>query len=115
MKKGMVSTVATIATLLLLHGCLSVYGPYKVSKSLYLNKKMLKFIVDNGVPYRAVALGDGGRLHYWRSDRGPFSGFSIAEYDSMDYCEIALRTDPGGYIREITVIEPSHRCNSVLK
>jgi hypothetical protein len=99
----------------LFQGCLSSYGPYKVTRSLYLNKKMLKFIVDNGVPYRSLRLRGGGELHYWRSDRGPFSGFSLAEYDSMDYCEIALRTDAQRYIREITVIEPGHLCNSVLK
>jgi len=98
-------------------GCRPIPSPPReVSRSFYLDKKLVRFVADNGVPYREVRLEDGGTLFYWRSDLGGLMiGVSGSGNDSLDFCEIALRTDARRIIRMIYLIEESTLCNAVLK
>ena len=90
--------------------------PQSVSRSLYLNKKYVKFVLDNGEAYRSIRLKSGDTLHYWRSDFGAPLDIAMGRDDHFpDYCEIALETDPNQIIRRIYIIEPSYLCNAVLK
>ncbi|WP_292656544.1 hypothetical protein [Nitratifractor sp.] len=91
-------------------------APQPVSHSLYLNKKYVKFVLDNGESYRTQPLKNGNVLHYWRSDYGALLNIAMGRDDNYpDYCEIALETDPNRIIRRISIIEPSMLCNAVLK
>jgi hypothetical protein len=90
--------------------------PQPVTRSLYLNKKYLRFILDHGDGYRTVRLANGDEIRYWRSDQGGLIALAAGWDDrSPDYCEIALETDPAGIVRKIYIIEPSSLCNTVLK
>jgi len=96
-------------------GCASTTAPQRVDKSLYLNKRMMKFVVDNGPAYREVKLRDGSVLHYWRSDIFNVVGPILGRDDNLDTCELALKTDRNSIVREIYVIEDSIHCAGVLK
>ena len=113
MKRG----AAVVLALFLLSGCVpQPMGPQPVHQSLYLNKKLVKFVVDNGAPYRSVRLENGRSLHYWRSDFGQLIAIATGRDDSFpDYCEVALETDRDQFIRRIFIIEKSAICNTVLK
>ncbi len=106
-----------IAAGVLLAACTPVpQTPQPVSHSLYLNKKYVKFVLDNGEAYRSIRLKNGNVLHYWRSDYGALLNIAMGRDDNYpDYCEIALETDPNWIIRRIYIIEPSMLCNTVLK
>ena len=108
---------AALPLLLLLSACApGPVGPQRVVKSLYLNKRYMKFEVDNGPSYRDVRLPDGSTLHYWRSDTGHLMAIALGRDDSYpDYCELALKTDRNGIVREITILENSIICGGVLK
>ena len=105
------------AVLFLLTACTpQAPAPQPVRKSLYLNKRLMKFEMDNGYCYRRVALKNGNTLHYWRSDTGRLISIATGRDDNFpDYCELALETDPARVIRKIYIIEPSVICNTVLK
>ncbi len=97
-------------------GCTPVSGPQPVAHSLYLGKRYLRFVMDNGPSYKDVRLRDGSVLHYWRSDTGHLMAIATGRDENYpDYCEIALRTDPHGIVRAITIIEDSPICIGVLK
>jgi len=106
-----------IAGVVLLSACTpSPQTPQPASRSLYLNKKYVKFVLDNGESYRSVPLKNGNVLHYWRSDYGALLNIAMGRDDYYpDYCEIALETDANRIIRRIYIIEPSILCNTVLK
>jgi hypothetical protein len=74
---------------LLLAGCVgSVSTPYTVHKSLYLNKRLMKFVMDNGAPYKEVKLDNGEVIHYWRSDWSGFTSFFFRRWRDLDVCEV---------------------------
>jgi hypothetical protein len=75
---------------------------------------MVKFIVDNGSPYRQVRLKNGHLLHYWRSDFGRLIVGAL-RWDDYDYCELALETDDRQIVRRIYIIEDSIHCAGALK
>lgn len=106
-----------LSLIFLLTACTpSPVAPRQVGKSLYLNKRYMKFEVDNGPSYRDVRLPDGSVMHYWRSDYGNLIAAALGRDDSYpDYCELVLRTDKNGIVREITVLEESIICGGVLK
>jgi hypothetical protein len=106
-----------LALLLLFSSCTPYPStPQPVTRSFYLNKKYLRFILDHGDGYRTVRLANGDEMHYWRSDQGGLIALAAGWDDrSPDYCEIALETDPAGIVRKIYIIEPSSICNTVLK
>ena len=109
-------TASLLIGTLLLAGCAgSVSTPYTVHKSLYLNKRLMKFVMDNGAPYKEVKLANGEVIHYWRSDLSSFSPAFRRRWRDMDVCEIALRTDKNRVIRQIQIIEDSSICFGVLK
>ena len=105
-----------VLILILLGGCTAVTTPQPVTKSLYLNKKLVKFVIDNGATYRSVSLSRGRTLHYWRSDFGDLIAIAMGRDNEFPtYCEIALETDKDQIIRRIFIIEDSISCNAVLK
>jgi len=90
--------------------------PYTVGKSLYLNRKLTKFELDNGYCYRRVPLKNGHTLNYWRSDTGRLIAVAMGRDDNYpDYCEVALETDGKGIVRRIYMVEESVACIGVLK
>ena len=109
--------IPAVATGVLLAACTpALQTPQPAPRSLYLNKKYVKFVLDNGEAYRSIRLKNGNVLHYWRSDYGALLNIAMGRDDNYpDYCEIALETDPSRVIRRIYVIEPSILCNTVLK
>jgi hypothetical protein len=110
------SMVAISMVFLGMGGCGVAPGPKPVHKSLYLNKKLVKFVIDNGAPYRRVTLKNGRTLHYWRSDFGKLIAIAMGRDDNFpDYCELALETDPNQIVQKIYIIEESFLCNTVLK
>ncbi|WP_292660808.1 hypothetical protein [Nitratifractor sp.] len=106
-----------LAGFLLLTGCTAPdAGPRKVHKSLYLGKRYLKFVMDNGPSYKDEKLRDGSVIHYWRSDYGNLLAIATGRDDSYpDYCELALKTNPQGIVESIDVLEESIQCNGALK
>jgi len=91
-------------------------APQRVGKSLYLNKRYMKFVMDNGPSYRDVHLSDGSIMHYWRSDYGNLLAIAMGRDDSYpDYCELLLKTDRKKIVREIYILENSIVCGGVLK
>jgi hypothetical protein len=112
MKRALV----TVLTLMVLGGCGAVMEPRPVAKSLYLNKKLVKFVIDNGAPYRRVPLSRGRTLHYWRSDFGNLIAISMGrDNDFPDYCELALETDENQMVRRIFIVRDGFSCNTILK
>ncbi len=90
--------------------------PRKVNKSLYLGKRYMKFVMDNGPSYKDRKLSDGSVIHFWRSDTGNLLAIATGRDDNYpDVCELALRTDPQGIVRQIRVLEESIQCGAVLK
>ncbi|WP_457607661.1 hypothetical protein [Nitratifractor sp.] len=111
-------TVAALSTLVfLLSACApGPVQPREVHKSLYLGKRWMKFVVDNGPSYRDVKLRNGSTIHYWHSDVGDLIAISMGRDDNYpDYCELALKTDKTGIVRKIYVLEESIGCGGVLK
>ncbi len=106
-----------ILSVLFLSGCVSTLeGPQPVGKSLYLNKRLMKFVMDNGPAYREQRLSNGHVLHYWRSDTGRLIAIAAGRDDQYpDLCELALETDEKNVIRRINIIEDSPICMGVLK
>ena len=101
---------------LLLASCAQPGYPLRVGKSLYLNKRYMKFAVDNGPSYRDVRLKDGSTMHYWRSDYGNLIAIATGRDDSYpDYCELAIKTDKNSIVREIYILEDSVLCGGILK
>jgi len=106
-----------VSLIFLAGGCgVAPTGPQPVDKSLYLNKKLVKFVLDNGAPYRRVPLKNGNELHYWRSDFGQLLAIVMGRDDDFpDYCELALETDKNQRVRRIYILEQSATCDFVLK
>ncbi len=111
--------VASLAgtTLFLLNACSSSSPqPLPVHKSLYLGKRYMKFVMDNGPSYRDEKLPDGSTIHYWRSDFGDLIALATGRDDSeVDYCELALRTNRKKIVESIQILQESLQCNGVLK
>ena len=103
-------------SLLLLASCAQPDRPLRVAKSLYLNKRYMKFEVENGPSYRDVPLKDGSTMHYWRSDYGNLIAIATGRDDNYpDYCELALKTDRNKVVREIYILENSVLCGPILQ
>lgn len=109
--------LATVLASFLLTACApGPVGPQRVGKSLYLNKRYMKFEMDNGPSYRDVRLEDGSTMHYWRSDYGNLIAIATGRDDNYpDYCELALKSDKNGIVREIYILEESILCGGILK
>ena len=113
--------IRLVSAVLLLWLGLSACGPVpseprKVNKSLYLGKRYMKFVMDNGPSYKDRKLSDGSTVHYWRSDTGNLLAIATGRDDNYpDVCELALYTDPRGIVRRIQILEESIRCGAVLK
>ena len=87
----------------------------EVKKSLYLNKRYMKFVVDNGPSYRDIKLSNGGFIHYWRSDFGNLIASARNWDNSLDYCELVIKTNKKQIIKKIAIINNSINCAGVLK
>lgn len=106
-----------ICVFLLLVGCTAPNAePRAVHKSLYLGKRYLKFVMDNGPSYKDEKLADGSVIHYWRSDYGNLLAIATGWDGSYpDYCELALKTNAQGIVTSIHILEESIQCNGALK
>jgi hypothetical protein len=90
--------------------------PRPVTQSPYLGRKLVKFVVDNGSPYRKIPLKNGGALLEWRSDFGKLIAVAMGRSDEMlDRCELRLEVDKDQIIRRIWILEDSAKCHGVLK
>jgi hypothetical protein len=99
-----------------LTGCAtnSTIAPKIVSKSLYLNKELSKFEMENGYCYKREPKRDGGYKNYWRSDSGNILANALT-WDSYPYCELELDTNPQGIIKTIKIVEDDIKCIYALK
>ena len=82
---------------------------YLVKKSLYLNKELIKFEIDNGYCKSRKAMPDGGYINYYISDSGNIIA-NMLDWDSYPPCKLAIKTDKDGIIKEIRVIEDDIKC-----
>jgi len=87
----------------------------EVKKSLYLNKRYMKFVMDNGPSYKDIKLSNGGSIHYWRSDFGNLIASARNWDNSLDYCELVIKTNKKQIIKKIAIINNSIKCAGVLK
>ena len=108
--------VIFIGVVLIFSGCSNNYNakPKVVTKSLYLNKSLTKFEMDNGFCYKREPLPNGGYKNYWRSDKGSILANALS-WDSYPYCELALITDKNNIVRKIEIIEDDIKCVGALK
>ena len=99
-----------------LTGCVtnSNISPKSVTKSLYLNKPLSKFEIDNGFCYKREALASGGYKNYWRSDKGNILANALS-WDSYPYCELELDTNKYGIVTNIKILEDDIKCAYALK
>jgi len=99
-----------------LTGCATNYSvaPQDVTKSLYLNKHLSKFEMDNGFCYKREPLANGGYKNYWRSDKGNILANALS-WDSYPYCELELDTNKAGIVERIKILEDDIKCAYALK
>lgn len=115
--RGIYASAGAVLALLVVSACAPTSSqPRPVQKSLYLGKRYMKFVMDNGPSYRDEKLSDGSTIHYWRSDFGNLLAAATGRDDSaVDYCELALRTDPSDIVVTIQILQESLQCNGALK
>ncbi len=114
---GAFGVVAFTLSLGLLTGCGSAPQPPRpVTRSPYLGRKLVKFVIDNGAPYRKIPLKNGGAILEWRSDFGKLIAVAMGRSDEMlDRCELRLEVDRDRIVRRIWILEDSAKCNGVLR
>ncbi len=99
---------------LIFSSCATSTSPKIVKKSLYLNKSLMKFEMDNGFCYAREALKNGGYKNYWSSDRGNILANALS-WDNYPPCKLELFTNKKNIITKIVVVEDSIECVGVLK
>ena len=102
----------------LLSGCVnsnySLKNSTTVTKSLYLNKPLLKFEMDNGYVTLKKELSDGSKIYIYRSDRGAILA-SLYSFDDYPPCILEIKTNKENIIKKINIIERSMKCAYILK
>ena len=83
-----------------------------VSKSLYLNKPLMKFEMDNGFCYQKKRLDDGSYKCLWSSSNNFTNNLFDDEYPP---CRLELLTDSKKIVKKITIIEKSLGCVGAIK
>jgi len=101
---------------ILLSGCAvtNFITPQVVTKSLYLNKPLSRFEMDNGFCYAREKTSYGGYINHWKSSGGNMFADAL-NWDSYPPCRLDLKTNKQNIVTQIKIIEDDIKCAYVLR
>ena len=103
-----------IIILFALSSCVNTPYPRVVKKSLYLNKPLMKFEMDNGYTTLKKKLDNGSYIYTYRSDQGSIMA-NLFDFEGYPPCILEIKTNKDKIIKEIKIIEDDIKCAYILK